>query len=566
MEQKTYLNRYRLCVDRIGLPVIIRRSADEGTFQADDLVSGGQVALQLEPAPALGAAEREQLEVEARVAQQLNHINIPTLRDFGFDDDQLFYVTEFLEGTTAEDWIKTKGPMPASAVLRIAAQVSSALGAASAHGIIHYAVHPGNIMLVTGQTAEGEWPLVKVLNLVGMAPPLPPPGTNGSAPLNPADFASPEQLGDSAVDFRSEIYSLGCTLWFLLKGQPLAGGVATVQDADGLPAPVRQLLVEMLATNPEDRPSDPVASQQRIQDCLAQIEREDVVANKLEPAPTVPPAPETKIEPLPPRHSAWKPLALAAVLVALATLAAIVWTQQRQREPAAEVAAVVPQAPAVPLVTEPQSADASATDEATKPPIVASDVVAPADTKEQSSSDDAVLSHAEESPAQIAAEDAFASTSSVETAPSVSLEQKSTEQQAPFAEMMASVPLNQESVEQAAPIVASNSSSPDPGMTTMETAPEQLPKITEAPPPAEAPIENEKPTLQSSPAPPIPAANQEVRKDIPIKSPATAPKENSKPVHAAKSPTKKKPVAAAVRSGPLVARRLYPSTSVGHIL
>src|SRR5664279_775041 len=167
MEQKTYLSRYRLCVDRIGMPVFIRRSADEATLRADDIESGGRVAVQLESATALGAGEREELEAEARAAKQIDHINIPVLRDFGFDNDQLVYVTEDLEGTTAEDWIKAKGPMPASAVLRIASQVVSALGAASFHGITHYAVHPGNIMLVPGETTQGEWPLVKVLNLLG---------------------------------------------------------------------------------------------------------------------------------------------------------------------------------------------------------------------------------------------------------------------------------------------------------------------------------------------------------------------------------------------------------------
>lgn len=269
MEQKTYLRRYRVCVDRVGIPVVIRRSADETTLKADDIESGAQVAVQVEPAADLGSAEREQLTAEARAAREIKHINIPELRDFGFDDDQVIYVTEYLDGVTAEEWIKTRGPMPVRAALRIASQVVSAVVAASLNGIIHYAINPANIMLVRGETTENDGPLIKVLNFLGLAPSFTATSNHWSASFNPAAFASPEQLGSGPVTFRSEMYSLGCTLWFLLKGVPLTGGAAAIEEANGLPAPLRQLLVTMLAKDPGDRPSDPLALHQQIQDCLA---------------------------------------------------------------------------------------------------------------------------------------------------------------------------------------------------------------------------------------------------------------------------------------------------------
>ena len=152
---------------------MLRRSADEATLQADDLESDAQVAMQVVPVGELGPAEREQLEAEARAAQQINHINIPVLRDFGFDDGQLLYVTEHIAGTTAEDWIKTRGPLPADAVVRVASQVVSALASCKVPRHLSSRSSSGNIMVVPGETAEGEWPLIKVLNLVGLAPPLP---------------------------------------------------------------------------------------------------------------------------------------------------------------------------------------------------------------------------------------------------------------------------------------------------------------------------------------------------------------------------------------------------------
>lgn len=333
MERKIYLNRYRLCVDRVGIPVVIRRSADETTLKADDIESGAQVAVQVEPAASLGKADREQLAAEARAAQQINHVNIPVLRDFGFDGDQVVYVTEYLEGVTAEDWIKTRGPMPVRAVLRIASQVVSALVAGSLHGIIHYAINPANLMLVRGETADGEGPLVKVLNFLGVAPSLSPTSNHWSASFNPADFASPEQLQDGPINFRSAIYSLGCTLWFLLKGVPLSGGAAAVPEANGVPASVRQLLVAMLAANPANRPGDPLALHQQIQDCLAQTERRDPIATN-GMIPTMPaPQRAKELTPVPRRHSGWNAFALAAMLFIIAALAAVIFAQRAHQAP-----------------------------------------------------------------------------------------------------------------------------------------------------------------------------------------------------------------------------------------
>ena len=238
MERKIYLNRYRVCVDQIGIPIVIRRSANEATVQADDIKTGEQVAVQLIPLSALPNATRERVEARAQAAQQINHPNIPVLRDYGFEGEQLIWVTEYFDGTTVGDWVKTKGPMPVSVVLRIAAQVVSALGAATFHAVVHRAINPSNLMLVPGQTAEGEWPLIKVVNFIGAKP--------------EPEFISPEQREKKPVDFRSQIYSLGATLWFLLKGSALVGGVETVQTAEGIPAPLRRLLLPMLADDPEE--------------------------------------------------------------------------------------------------------------------------------------------------------------------------------------------------------------------------------------------------------------------------------------------------------------------------
>src|SRR5205085_2575421 len=109
---------------------------------------------------------RTKLEKEAIAAKEIDHINIPALYDFGIEDDQLIYVTEYFEGSSAEEWVNEHGPMPTGAVLRIALQVMGAMGAAAFHKISHHAINPANLILVPGQTPEGDWPLEKVRRLL----------------------------------------------------------------------------------------------------------------------------------------------------------------------------------------------------------------------------------------------------------------------------------------------------------------------------------------------------------------------------------------------------------------
>src|SRR2546428_3114474 len=163
-ENKIFFGKYRIVLDASGMPVELLRSATGVNCQAQEIESDKDVALELIPAASLKPEAREQIEAEAMAAKQLSHVNIPTLYDFGFEEDDLVYVTEYFDGTTAEAWVRTHGPMPVHAVLNIARQVVSALGAATFHLIVHRSIHPGNLLIVSGQTADGEWPLVKVLN------------------------------------------------------------------------------------------------------------------------------------------------------------------------------------------------------------------------------------------------------------------------------------------------------------------------------------------------------------------------------------------------------------------
>jgi serine/threonine-protein kinase len=315
MEPKTYLNRYRMITGQSGLPVRVIGGAGERTYKAEEVTTKQAVALELVPAGGLHPEVLVQLEAEAQAAKQLNHINIPKLYDYGVEDDHLVYASELFDGTTAEAWVTAHGPMPVGATLRIAQQVVGALGAATFHGILHHAINPRNVMIVPGQTSDGEWPLIKVLNFVGIAPDV---SAAEAGALGAAHFASPEQLAGADVDFRSEIYSLGRTLAFLLTGSAAAGRQG-IEGASGVPGSVKQLIADMTMTDPSGRPLDPLAFQRRIQDLLAQVDRRDNVATKFGLGPA---AAKVMTQSPTPRPFPTKPLVLAALVLALATCAA----------------------------------------------------------------------------------------------------------------------------------------------------------------------------------------------------------------------------------------------------
>src|SRR5205823_9429789 len=271
------------------------RGAMGVTYRATDTSLQRKVALKIiktDIAERSGDA-RERFVREARAAAALRHEHIATVYQFGMrlETGQYFYAMELIEGETLDERVRRAGPLDSRTTIGIAQQVTSALAAAEKHGLVHRDLKPANLMLVNADDAEvmksgqarskrskipalrkSGIPVIKIIDF-GLAKAFhsatdPKSLTHDRFVGTPA-FASPEQFEHSELDVRSDIYSLGETLWFALTGKtPFAGRtlseIHSAQKSDVLPTEqlkaahvphrLRSLLGSMLAFEPASRP------------------------------------------------------------------------------------------------------------------------------------------------------------------------------------------------------------------------------------------------------------------------------------------------------------------------
>jgi serine/threonine-protein kinase len=200
-------------------------SGGSGTvFKARDPQTGRIVAVKVLSRD--GARDRgtERFLREAHVACQLRHENLVAGITVGTDEGLYYFVMEFVEGESVGERLRRDGRLKEADVVEVGRGVARALDCARVHGIVHRDIKPDNIMVTT----EGK---VKLCDL-GLARPFGRPTsvtTSGIAVGTPR-YISPEQArGDPMVDHRSDIYSLGITLFHLTAGEaPFQGDTGIV--------------------------------------------------------------------------------------------------------------------------------------------------------------------------------------------------------------------------------------------------------------------------------------------------------------------------------------------------
>src|SRR5213596_693036 len=346
MERTTFLDHYRVCVGYDGARKELGRDGGAVAYEAVDERSSEPVVLTLVPVGGIDPAVREQFEEQGRAVQRLRHVNIAKVFDFGRERENYVYVSERLPGETLAAWVAQHGPMPADATLRVEEQIVSVLSSASFHKLPYPPVQPQDIIVVPGQTPEGDWPLVKVTNfgLTGLkagtesAPPAETSSPRVAGELEPNEGKVNEQISSAqqsatagsrgereTTGLRSEIYSLGATMYFLLTGvELLSEALRQPPKLSGFPKPLRNLLSQMLHPNPDQRPKDLVVLGEMIRNCLLKIERRFALADRYGiPFRTTIPRPTQPR----PRRLLRTALAFGALVLAAAVVAAVLFPE-----------------------------------------------------------------------------------------------------------------------------------------------------------------------------------------------------------------------------------------------
>jgi non-specific serine/threonine protein kinase len=278
------------------------------TYKARDINLDSPVALKiLRPRISARPEAQRRFQSEARAAARLRHPNVASVFHFGVNNllpdestamcaegADCFYAMEFVEGETLEARLSRKGPLTVKWALEIAIQVCRALAAAERLGLVHRDLKPSNIMLATEEESAfrdglprkvgDAW--VKVIDF-GVAQLGDQAAQAGKKFVGTLAFASPEQIRGEAVDMRSDLYSLGATLWYCLCGNiPFPGRLPQYTNpvpdqpldnvqlmARKVPQSFLSLLHRLLASNPAKRPASAAEFVTVLEDYQSKISR-----------------------------------------------------------------------------------------------------------------------------------------------------------------------------------------------------------------------------------------------------------------------------------------------------
>ena len=262
---------YELVRGEDGKPVELGRGAMGVTYKALDVDLRCPVTLKVISERYLGdESARLRFIREARAAARLRHSNVASVLHLGRTGSSYFYATEFVEGETLENLIKRSGRLDVKLALEITTQVAAGLAAVHEQNLVHRDIKPTNIMVrlkdegsVTAKIIDLG--LAKTLDESASEDGLSSPGAFVGTP----EFASPEQFGGVGVDIRSDLYSLGVTLWVMVTGRtPFRGPPAEVmyqhqhaplplERLRDVPQPVVVLLEVLLEKDPTQRFQNP---------------------------------------------------------------------------------------------------------------------------------------------------------------------------------------------------------------------------------------------------------------------------------------------------------------------
>jgi len=242
---------------------------------------------------------------EARAAARLSHPNIVTVYDSDTAGDVHYLAMEYVPGVTLQKLVEASGPLPVERACDYVRQTALGLQHAAEQALVHRDIKPSNLMVVAPGGVPPPRAVVKILDmgvarlrqLSGLSEDSLTTLTRDGAVVGTPDYIAPEQLENPhGADIRADLYSLGCTFYFLLSGQvPFPGGTLiqkldrqrwqTPPSVDQLrsevPAPVAAVVRRLMAKHPDDRYRSPA----EVAGALEQLVRTGVLPHGHQPEP-----------------------------------------------------------------------------------------------------------------------------------------------------------------------------------------------------------------------------------------------------------------------------------------
>lgn len=269
-------------------------------YAAHHAVTGQPVAIKYKQALANPeyAVIRERFLTEYRALSSINHPSLTAVHEIGFlDDGSPFIVMEWLEGTTLDALLKSKGKLPLHDALEYAYEIADALGAVHASGAVHRDIKPANLMVM--DAFAGSAAHIKVLDFGTLGELNESNQTRAGDFYGTAYYMSPEQIRAESISPSSDIWQLGVTTYQMLLGTlpfdaqnayellpAILNKPATIPPDADLPPRVSAFLLSCLEKDPSKRPANGKAAAQLIDDILTRDEP---------PQPTAASAPDFSI-------------------------------------------------------------------------------------------------------------------------------------------------------------------------------------------------------------------------------------------------------------------------------
>jgi serine/threonine-protein kinase len=185
-------------------------------YLAEDLKHSRPVAIKVLRPDLASSVGPERFLREIQIEANLQHINILPVHDSGQSDGFLYYVMPYIEGESLRARLDREKQIPLDDALTITREIAGALTYAHAQGVVHRDIKPENILLSQGHAVLADFGIARAVDVAGGER-----VTKSGHILGTPQYMSPEQAkGDSDLDGRSDLYSLGCVLYEMLAGEP----------------------------------------------------------------------------------------------------------------------------------------------------------------------------------------------------------------------------------------------------------------------------------------------------------------------------------------------------------